>query len=108
MSVSLGLNDPDDFLCQVGGYEECWELCRGRSSSRGGGALIFSCLDSQLRDDLASWIRPDARVSVALKEHHGCLRAKDTTFRFHQAGGAACFQLVAPTARSLLLRLISA
>lgn len=69
MSVSLGLNDPDDFLCQVGGYEECWELCRGRSSSRGGGALIFSCLDSQLRDDSASWIRPDARVSVALKEH---------------------------------------
>lgn len=71
MSVSLGLNDPDDFLCQVGGYEECWEFCRGRSSSRGGGALIFSCLDSQLRDDSASWIRPDARVSVALKEHHG-------------------------------------
>lgn len=29
MSVSLGLSDPDDFLCQVGGYEECWELCRG-------------------------------------------------------------------------------
>lgn len=29
MSVSLGLSDPDDFLRQVGGYEECWELCRG-------------------------------------------------------------------------------
>lgn len=32
---------------------------------------MFSCLDSQLSDDSASWIRPDARVCVALKEHHG-------------------------------------